>query len=203
MTDTDTDTDPDIKTIEFQMPHLRPSKQGAQGLRRIEKNESGIRKVCSNWQADDAELTIEEQIAILKDGWVTGERHSTLMRQQIATKITGYRAQDIEKDMYDADAFITIDAIRNELIKCDCKCYYCNEGVKILYTAVRDRRQWTVDRIYNNRGHNCNNLVIACLGCNLHRRCRNAEEFNTTSNMIVVKEGHSGPDSSKAHLGHY
>lgn len=194
------DMDMDIKTIEVQMPRLGSVAKAVKGTRIVAKNETGIRKACSNW-AQDIEQSPEEQLNVLECGMPVLQK--ALMRQQIAAKISGYRAQDQEKGIYDEAGFINIDIVCAEIIKCGGRCYYCSKGVKILYTEVRDRQQWTVDRIYNNRGHNCDNFVIACLGCNLHRRCRNAEEFNTTSNMVVIKLGDTSTTTTtpnKAHL---
>ena len=41
------------------------------------------------------------------------------------------------------------------------KCIYCSEEVFILYERVRETKQWTLDRINNDIGHNSGNLVIA------------------------------------------
>jgi hypothetical protein len=69
------------------------------------------------------------------------------------------------------------------------KCIYCSEEVFILYERVRETKQWTLDRINNDIGHNSGNLVIACLECNLKRRRTNKDAFMFTKNMVIVREG--------------
>jgi hypothetical protein len=50
-------------------------------------------------------------------------------------------------------------------------------------------KQWTLDRIDNDIGHNKNNLVIACLECNLKRKRTNKDKFMFTKNMKIIREG--------------
>ena len=40
------------------------------------------------------------------------------------------------------------------LLESKMKCKYCRESVFLLYKEVRDPKQWTLDRIDNNFGHN-------------------------------------------------
>ena len=67
------------------------------------------------------------------------------------------------------------------------KCYYCNQSVLVLYEYVREPRQWTVERINNKFGHNKDNIEIACLNCNLHRRTMYHERYLFTKNLNIVK----------------
>ena len=57
------------------------------------------------------------------------------------------------------------------------KCYYCRCPVLLTYNNIRDNRQWTLDRLNNDKGHNTNNVVIACLQCNLQRGVKNNKKF--------------------------
>jgi hypothetical protein len=50
-------------------------------------------------------------------------------------------------------------------------------------------KQWTLDRIDNDIGHNKKNLVIACLECNLKRKRTNKDKFMFTKNMKITREG--------------
>jgi len=112
----------------------------------------------------------------------------SMLRSQIMAKLAGYRAQDIEKGLYDEAAFVDYVSVREKLVECGMRCYYCGEAVYVLYETVRAKRQWSIDRVDNSRGHNRDNFVIACLECNLHRRCRKFEEFYFTENLIITKE---------------
>jgi hypothetical protein len=56
----------------------------------------------------------------------------------------------------------------------------------IMYKFVREPTQWTIDRIDNIKGHNKNNIVLACLKCNLSRKCRSEQSFKMTKQMNLV-----------------
>lgn len=102
-------------------------------------------------------------------------------------KISSYKQQDIEKKLYCTDKFITINNIIDKLVDCEMKCYYCACEMYILYKIVRETKQWTVDRIDNDLGHNIDNYIVACLECNLKRRRRNCESFLFTKQLNVSK----------------
>ena len=55
-----------------------------------------------------------------------------------------------------------------------------------MYENVREPKQWTLERLNNNFGHNCDNVVIACLNCNLKRRCIDSERYIKTKEMSKV-----------------
>jgi len=55
--------------------------------------------------------------------------------------------------------------------------YYCREICQVTYKESMCRKQWTLDRIDNNYGHNDTNVVIACLDCNLKRGTMDSERF--------------------------
>ena len=68
-------------------------------------------------------------------------------------------------------------------------CFYCKEPTNILYEYVREPKQWTIERLDNTYGHNCDNIVIACLSCNLRRRTTHFERYLSTKRICagVVK----------------
>ena len=65
-------------------------------------------------------------------------------------------------------------------------CFYCLQQVKIIYTQVRDPKQWTLERIDNSLGHNRGNVVISCLSCNIRRRCMYHERYVFTKQAAAV-----------------
>ena len=70
------------------------------------------------------------------------------------------------------------------------QCYYCKECVKLLYSSVREPKQWTLERMDNDFGHNFDNVSIACLNCNLRRRTMYHGRFTATQEIKnVVKIG--------------
>ena len=108
--------------------------------------------------------------------------------QQIRAKICGYRAQDLLKHIYDESAFVTFERIVELMYACELNCFYCKEGVQIVYEFVREPKQWSLERIDNEYGHNHDNVVIACLSCNLRRRTMHYERYVATKQMQFVKK---------------
>lgn len=48
--------------------------------------------------------------------------------------------------------------------------------------------QWTLDRLDNNEPHNCDNVVISCLGCNLKKGKRGEDDFIFTKQLNIIKK---------------
>jgi hypothetical protein len=97
--------------------------------------------------------------------------------REIDTKRKAYIYQDKHHQIYDPRFSITTDRIVELLVAADLLCHYCREICQVAYKEAMCRRQWTLDRIDNNYGHNDANVVIACLDCNLKRGTMDAERF--------------------------
>ena len=67
------------------------------------------------------------------------------------------------------------------------QCHYCKNGVLILYPDVRQTTQWTLDRIDNTRDHSLDNVVLACLQCNIKRQIIRKELFYYTKTLQIHK----------------
>jgi hypothetical protein len=115
--------------------------------------------------------------------------NQSFVSKEIRKKIYGYKYQDIEKGIYSEEDFIKETEVIDLLQSSGMKCYYCKESVVLLYEYVRDPKQWTLERIDNSRGHNKENVEIACLQCNLRRRCMYHERYLFTKQMNIVKRG--------------
>ena len=113
---------------------------------------------------------------------------ATIISQQIGHKIYGYKAQDLEKGLYCAEKFVDFPKILEMFADCSMACFYCKNPVLVLYEYVREPKQWTVERIDNHFGHNKDNIAIACLNCNLHRRTMYHERYMFTKNLNIVKK---------------
>jgi hypothetical protein len=113
---------------------------------------------------------------------------SKILLNQIEKKITSYKQQDIDKKILNNDKKINLTCIIDKLNETEIKCYYCKCEMLILYENVRDSKQWTVDRINNDIGHNIDNFVLACLSCNLKRRCKSADKFLFTKQLNIIKK---------------
>jgi hypothetical protein len=107
----------------------------------------------------------------------------------IRCKLSGYKQQDILKKKLDQTRFVSFNEVISLLHECGMKCHYCSQDVYVLYERVREMKQWSLDRIDNNVGHNSGNLVVACLECNLKRRRTNKDAFMFTKNLVITREG--------------
>ena len=113
-----------------------------------------------------------------------------LLCQQVRQKISGYRGQDVEKRILDIEKLITLQDVLDLFKTSELLCYYCREPVLLLYEFVREPKQWTLERLDNSQGHNRDNVVLACLHCNLRRRCMASERYVQTKQMTkIVKMG--------------
>lgn len=118
---------------------------------------------------------------------VTNEQKS-LAIHQIKTKLCGYKAQDIHKKILDEEKFIQFHQVIDLFTKSGLRCFYCKDLVQVVYEYVREPRQWTLERMDNKRGHNADNVEIACLNCNLRRRTMRSELYVMTKQMRVVNK---------------
>jgi len=156
--------------------------------------EKKMRVETHTWNVTVDELTRVAQLNIVKNELKetkiepTG-RYAALCLTHIKGKIAGYKQQDILKKRLNEDEFVKLNEVIQLLVNSELKCCYCAEDVYILYERVREMKQWSLDRIDNTIGHNTNNLIIACLECNLKRRRTNKDAFLFTKNMVIVRDG--------------
>jgi hypothetical protein len=114
-----------------------------------------------------------------------------LLQNQISIKLNGYKSQDLKKNKFKLSDFVDINYVIEKLIECNLKCFYCKDKCLLLYENVRDSKQWSLERIDNSIGHDKNNVVIACLSCNIKRKIMNCEKFifsNQCKNIIKIGE---------------
>ncbi len=110
-------------------------------------------------------------------------KERALIISELKAKINSYKQQDNKKDFHEEGNYITLDKTIFKLYDCKLKCYYCNKNMMILFDKVRDKDQWTLDRINNYDDHNDLNTVICCLECNLQRRRKNSEKFKFSKQL--------------------
>ena len=113
---------------------------------------------------------------------------SKIAIQEINRKINGYKQQDKIKKHLDEIKFLTFESIICKMIECELKCRYCKNEMNVLYDVSREIKQWSVDRIDNDLGHNIDNFHLACLDCNLKRRRRTDEKFLFTKQLNIIKQ---------------
>jgi hypothetical protein len=127
------------------------------------------------------------QLAILSSIHAADESDKKILLAHLKTKQSGYKAQDAEKGIYEPTRFVAIDDIVSTLLRSELLCYYCKEWTKLFYEYVRDPKQWSLERLSNAEGHNRNNVVIACLECNMRRRTMYHERYLATKQLRVNK----------------
>jgi len=138
---------------------------------------------------DDAFLSYDNQIKMLNELFLNDEcENDKLLKREIMKKINSYKAQDINKKIYNDLLLISFSETIEKLVCSRLKCYYCKTNVLLFYKNVRDPKQWTLDRINNDLCHSNENTLISCLHCNLQRRTRDMNKFLFTKQLKITKE---------------
>jgi len=101
----------------------------------------------------------------------------SMILREIDGKRKAYIYQDKQHNIYDPRYTISTNRVIELLAESELMCHYCREICQVMYKEAMCRRQWTLDRIDNNYGHNDKNVVIACLDCNLKRGTMDSERF--------------------------
>ena len=159
------------------------SQKQEQKTKKIKEKEKQKRKITNTarWNFTNEELNRENHYSVLYDSSKT-----SFICQQIKNKLSSYKAQDIEKNKFNDELFADLSGVLQKMEDCKLKCFYCKEPVSLLYEHVREPKQWTLERIDNTIGHNIDNVVIACLSCNLRRRTMHYERYVLTKNIQHV-----------------
>ena len=142
------------------------------------------------WQISEEELQPDAQLSYIHQlvcDEIVDTNPCQVILKHITQKINGYKAQDIKKALYEQDKLVDIHYVLNTLEKAANICYYCKNPVKVLYKTVREQTQWSLDRIDNNIGHNKENVVIACLQCNVGRKTMHQGRYVFTKQLVIIK----------------
>jgi hypothetical protein len=175
----------------------KPERKGKQSKKEKEKMvETTIkipkkRVITTTDKWSNSETNPEKQFQYIEqiiEKKIQDKKECDLILQQITQKIGGYKAQDVNKNLYSEQDFVDIDKVLSLMKKCENKCFYCKKMVHVLYENVREPLQWTLERIDNDFGHNKNNVEIACLNCNLHRRTMYHERYLFTKELNIIKK---------------
>jgi hypothetical protein len=175
------------------------SVSSIKNIKKKEK-EKKLRVETNTWGLINDDLLFETQFELLKqiNDYIKNNNASRklfnkqqqLIISHIKSKISSYKQQDILKKKLNEDTFVSFNDVIALLIESNMKCYYCACETYLLYEIVREMKQWSLDRINNEIGHNKGNLVICCLECNLKRRRTNKDAFFFTKNLKISKENH-------------
>lgn len=143
-------------------------------------------KKSKNW--DDKLLDKNSHISFVNMLYLNTEFNgSKELHCELTKKLSNYKQQDKRKKRYNEDKFIILESLLEKLVMTKIRCNYCKEQCLIFCKNVRDKKMWTLDRIDNNIGHNKNNVVISCLGCNLQKRRRGEKAFKFMKQMVITK----------------
>lgn len=176
-------------------------------IKNIQKKEKEkkMRVETNTWGLDNEDLAFETQLELLRQisqsFYKTKENNAIkehkvindnnkerqMIVSHIKTKLSSYKQQDILKKKFSTQDFVSYSDVITLLNDSNMKCYYCSCETYLLYEIVREMKQWSLDRINNDIGHNKNNLVICCLECNLKRRRTNKDAFFFTKNLKIQK----------------
>ncbi len=158
--------------------------------KKIEKEEKK-RVQSEKWSFSEENYEYSNQLKMIIDISKNDLKYinevSKIAIKEINKKIYGYKQQDKLKNLFNEINFLTFDSIINKMIECELKCRYCKSEMNILYDIPREVKQWSVDRIDNELGHNIDNFHLACLDCNLKRRRITDEKFLFTKQLSIVK----------------
>jgi hypothetical protein len=160
---------------------------GKHNIEKITKIKSE-REILKKLNLEDYLFIHKNQVELL-NSFFLGEKcnYENQLLREIKNKLNSYKSQDKIKNCLDTRFFISLNNIIELLVKSKLKCYYCRDNVFILYRNVRENKQWTLDRIDNDEGHNTNNCVIACLLCNIQRKTLDDNKFKFTKQLIIIK----------------
>jgi hypothetical protein len=167
-------------------------------IKKLTQNKALERKRIkrAKWDLSQEEMQFSNQLKVINemffdnlcDNKIYNNEMSKIITQQINQKIAGYKNQDLTKKMFDVQNFIIFTDIITRMNKCELTCYYCKQEMVVLYDISREMKQWTVDRIDNNKGHDKDNFHLACLECNLKRRKQSDDKFLFTKQLNIVQK---------------
>ena len=162
---------------------------GKRNVDKINKVERPERKDTQNWSFDESFYTYNKQIEIVNNMYLdNSQEHEIVLKREIEKKIRGYRNQDMQKKLIDLNKLISLDQTIELLVVSKLKCFYCKDKCSLLYKNIFEKKQWTLDRINNNEGHNHDNVVISCLDCNIKRGDMDSERFKKGKEIRIVRK---------------
>ena len=151
------------------------------------------RAACENWKLPDHYFTYSHQFNIISKLYMNLDNDVIENREiyikEITKKISGYKRQDIDKNVYSKNTFISLEELIEKLLCSKLRCFYCKCDCELIYENVLSKRQWTLDRIDNDTGHNADNVVICCLECNLKRGTMDSGRFKYGKQLKFKKVG--------------
>lgn len=137
---------------------------------------------------DDDLLTLSPPLVLNKLYLKIPFKGSQKAKQLLHRKLSSYGQQDKKKGRYNKEEMVNYEQLLEKMVVSKMKCHYCRRAILLFYTSMREPLQWTLDRIDNSLGHYHNNVVIACLKCNLERRRQDEKKFLFGKQMNLIKK---------------
>lgn len=140
-------------------------------------------KIAENYATQNSQVQLLETV---RDATIQSEEKKILLGH-LKAKQSGYKSQDVAKGWFDESQFVRIEDIVALLSTSRLSCFYCGCWTTLFYEYVRDSKQWSLERLSNDQGHNRDNVVLACLECNMRRRTMYYERYVATKQLRVIK----------------
>jgi hypothetical protein len=200
-TETESIINPSIPIEYTNKQFIIETKESKQIIKK--EKERKMRVETKTWGLNTDDLSFDTQLQLLQHIYTNifnsnsnssvtldthlNPKHISMITSHIKAKISGYKQQDVIKNRLNDNDFVSFIDVIKLLYEANMKCHYCACETYLLYEIVRETKQWSLDRINNNIGHNRNNLLNACLECNLKRRRTNKDAFLFTKNLKIVR----------------
>ena len=140
-----------------------------------------------NFDFDESYFNYETQLSIISKLFFNIDFNlKDKITSIIKNKLNSYIQQD-KKQKRKYDNNITYEETIEKLLISKLNCYYCKKNVLLLYKMIKDKSQWTLERIDNSINHSNNNVVICCLECNIKRGRKKSEQFLLGKQFKIVK----------------
>jgi len=165
-------------------------KRNVDGLKNINSKKSCERKQVIDIKDKKVEDTLnsKSQLELLNRLYLEEDYSGvTFMKKEVERKISSYKNQDVKKSKFNKEKFIKYEECLEKLVVSKLKCYYCRNDCLIYYRNKLENKQWTLDRINNDIGHEKDNVVISCYKCNVKRGRLDDKKFKFTKQLRVVK----------------
>ncbi len=162
---------------------------GKRNIDKIRNVKNPERKEAIKWKLDDSYFTYNKQIQIINSLYLNqSQEQNILVMREISKKINGYKSQDIQKEILDLNRLISLDQAIEKLMLSKLKCFYCKENCELLYKNTLAKKQWTLDRLNNEYGHNHDNVVICCLECNIKKGEMDSDRFKQGKDIKIIRK---------------
>tara|TARA_Y100000022_G_C13097141_1_gene305049 strand:- start:47 stop:553 length:507 start_codon:yes stop_codon:yes gene_type:complete len=155
----------------------------------IKKKYNQLDCSLNNLYSEQSKFYLNNQIILINKLYLNEDfTERKELTTNLNNKINSYKQQDIKRNIHDDNTLILFENLIEKLLLSRLKCYYCKNNLYLFYLNIREKYQWTLDRINNNKNHSNENTLISCLECNLKRRVQNKDAFLFTKQLKIKKQ---------------